>query len=159
LYKVVQEYLIISDIKWWAVWWAKEDQMLKAKEIEHAKPGMHADGNGLYLRVQNSGAKGWIFRFQLNGRRREMGLGILEDKPVVDARTEVHIPPQTSQPFRLKTATCSDGLSATDSNGKTATDSNKKPASLAGSCFTNLTWLAIRSSPHFALVSFASIHL
>lgn len=62
--------------------------MLKAKEIEHAKPGMHADGNGLYLRVQNSGAKGWIFRFQLNGRRREMGLGILEDKPVVDARTE-----------------------------------------------------------------------
>ena len=62
--------------------------MLKAKEIEHAKPGMHADGNGLYLRVQNSGAKGCIFRFQLNGRRREMGLGILEDKPVVDARTE-----------------------------------------------------------------------
>jgi integrase len=62
--------------------------MLKAKEIEHAKPGMHSDGNGLYLRVQNSGAKGWIFRFQLNGRRREMGLGILEDKPVVDARTE-----------------------------------------------------------------------
>lgn len=62
--------------------------MLKAKEIEHAKPGMHADGNGLYLRVQNSGAKGWIFRFQLNGRRREMGLGILEDKPVIDARSE-----------------------------------------------------------------------
>lgn len=63
--------------------------MLRAKEIEHAKPGMHADGNGLYLRVQKSGAKSWIYRFQLNGRRREMGLGILEDKPVIDARAEV----------------------------------------------------------------------
>lgn len=62
--------------------------MLRAKEIEHAKPGMHADGNGLYLRVQKSGAKSWIFRFQLNGRRREMGLGIIEDKPVVDVRAE-----------------------------------------------------------------------
>lgn len=63
--------------------------MLKAKEIEHAKPGMHADGNGLYLRVQKSGSKSWIYRFQLNGKRREMGLGILEDKPVVDVRAEV----------------------------------------------------------------------
>jgi hypothetical protein len=30
---------------------------------------MHADGNGLYLRVLASGAKGWIFRFQLDERR------------------------------------------------------------------------------------------
>jgi len=40
-----------------------------------AKPGMHGDGGGLYLKVTNSGTKSWIYRFQLNGKRREMGLG------------------------------------------------------------------------------------
>ncbi|MCB1905752.1 MAG: integrase arm-type DNA-binding domain-containing protein [Rhodocyclaceae bacterium] len=59
---------------------------LTALEIKHAKAGMHADGNGLYLRVQASGAKGWIFRFQLNGKRREMGIGTLAELPAVDAR-------------------------------------------------------------------------
>ena len=61
---------------------------LKSKQIEHAKEGMHADGSGLYLRVQASGKKSWIFRFQLNGRRREMGLGRLEDKSPTAARAE-----------------------------------------------------------------------
>lgn len=61
---------------------------LTAKEITHAKAGMHADGNGLYLRVQESGAKGWIFRFQLNGKRREMGIGVLSDLPAPKAREE-----------------------------------------------------------------------
>jgi len=61
---------------------------LTALEIKHAKEGMHADGNGLYLRVQASGAKSWIFRFQLNGKRREMGIGTLADKSAVDARAE-----------------------------------------------------------------------
>ena len=59
---------------------------LTALEIKHAKAGMHADGNGLYLRVQASGAKGWIFRFQLGGKRREMGIGTLAERPAVDAR-------------------------------------------------------------------------
>lgn len=59
---------------------------LKAKQIEHAKVGMHADGGGLYLRVQPSGAKSWIFRFQLNGRRREMGIGTLTDNEPTQAR-------------------------------------------------------------------------
>lgn len=49
---------------------------------------MHADGNGLYLRVQATGAKSWIFRFQISGKRREMGIGTLADKPAVDARAE-----------------------------------------------------------------------
>jgi integrase len=60
---------------------------LKAKQIEHAGEGMHADGQGLYLRVQASGARGWIFRFQLNGKRREMGLGTLSEKSAPEART------------------------------------------------------------------------
>jgi len=51
---------------------------LATQKIKHAKEGMHSDGNGLYLRVQASGAKSWIFRYQINGRRREMGIGTLE---------------------------------------------------------------------------------
>ncbi|MGJ4952463.1 tyrosine-type recombinase/integrase [Bradyrhizobium sp. HKCCYLS20291] len=43
------------------------------------KPGMYADGAGLYLQVtgdgENTPAKSWIFRFTLRGRSREMGLG------------------------------------------------------------------------------------
>lgn len=57
-------------------------------QIKNSKPGMHSDGNGLYLRVQDSGSKGWIFRFQLNGKRREMGIGTLADKSLADARAD-----------------------------------------------------------------------
>jgi integrase len=36
---------------------------------------MLADGGGLYLRIAKSGSKSWIYRFMLDGRAREMGLG------------------------------------------------------------------------------------
>jgi integrase len=61
---------------------------LKNLEIKHAGPGMHADGNGLYLYVKESGARSWIFRYQIHGRRREMGLGTLATLPPIDARAE-----------------------------------------------------------------------
>lgn len=57
-------------------------------EIRNAKPGMHADGGGLYLSVKTSGTKSWIFRFQLSGHRREMGLGALTALSAIDARAE-----------------------------------------------------------------------
>lgn len=37
--------------------------------------GYFADGGNLYFRVAPSGARGWIFRFGLGGRTRDMGLG------------------------------------------------------------------------------------
>lgn len=37
--------------------------------------GVYGDGNGLYLRVAPGGSKSWLYRFQLNGRRRDLGLG------------------------------------------------------------------------------------
>ena len=58
--------------------------ILEANQSEHAKVGMRADGAGLYLRVQESGAKSWIFRFQLRGRRREMGIGMLTPRRAID---------------------------------------------------------------------------
>lgn len=39
------------------------------------RPGLYGDGGGLWLQVSRSGSKSWIFRYDLAGRRREMGLG------------------------------------------------------------------------------------
>lgn len=61
---------------------------LTALEIKNAQPGMHSDGNGLYLCVKPSGTKSWVFRFQLDGKRREMGLGALSTLEPVKARAE-----------------------------------------------------------------------
>jgi len=48
---------------------------LMAPKVDKAKrPGMYADGGGLYLRVTNEGTKNWVFRFMLNGRPRWMGV-------------------------------------------------------------------------------------
>lgn len=49
-------------------------------------PGRHADGNGLYLVIDLSGARRWVFLFRLNGKRREMGLGALLAVPLARAR-------------------------------------------------------------------------
>ena len=45
----------------------------KVKRIK--KPGMHGDGNGLYLRVTRSGSRSWMQRIVIHGRRRDLGLG------------------------------------------------------------------------------------
>ena len=49
-------------------------------------PGRHADGGGLYLQVSKDGARSWIFRFMLQGRVRQMGLGSLNDVSLAEAR-------------------------------------------------------------------------
>ena len=43
--------------------------------VKNAGPGRHADGGGLYLRVQNGGARSWLFRSQSGGKARDVGLG------------------------------------------------------------------------------------
>jgi integrase len=51
------------------------------------KPGMYADGGGLYLQVTPGGAS-WIYRYMLKGRAREMGLGPLALYGLQDARAK-----------------------------------------------------------------------
>lgn len=43
--------------------------------VKNAKPGRHADGAGLHLLVKPSGARSWVYRFMLNGKSRDVGLG------------------------------------------------------------------------------------
>jgi integrase len=60
---------------------------LTALKVDKAKrPGMYADGGGLYLRVTDSGTKNWVFRFMLNGRPRWMGVGPLHTIGLAEAR-------------------------------------------------------------------------
>src|SRR5215472_4567765 len=51
-----------------------------------AKPGMHADGGGLYLHVSGSGAKSWIYRWKRDGKSHDMGLGPSVDVTLAEAR-------------------------------------------------------------------------
>jgi hypothetical protein len=52
-------------------------------------PGYHCDGGGLYLQVTAKGARSWIFRFMLNKRSREMGIGSAESCDLASARAKV----------------------------------------------------------------------
>ncbi len=62
---------------------------LSAVEVAKAKgPAVLHDGGGLYLRVSSTGAKSWVFRFQLDGKRRDMGLGPFPDISLAEARTK-----------------------------------------------------------------------
>ena len=61
---------------------------LTALKVERAKqPGMYADGGGLYLQVTEGGAS-WIYRYMLNKRAREMGLGPLALFGLSEARAK-----------------------------------------------------------------------
>lgn len=43
--------------------------------VKNATAGKHGDGDGLTLVVSEAGAKKWVLRYQLDGKRRDMGLG------------------------------------------------------------------------------------
>ena len=58
------------------------------KNAESPKPGMYADGGGLYLRVTPEGARNWVLRYMLNRKPRWMGLGPLALYGLQDARAK-----------------------------------------------------------------------
>lgn len=89
--------LEIHDIMWYVSWSFHLEAMMKsgphprqkltsvsAKKL--SKPGRHADGNGLYLLVEPSGAKRWILRTMVKGRRTDLGLGSLDLVSLAEAR-------------------------------------------------------------------------
>lgn len=50
------------------------------------KPGRHGDGGGLYLVVDKSGAKRWVFLYRRDDKLREMGLGGIKSVTLARAR-------------------------------------------------------------------------
>lgn len=68
---------------------ARKLEMLDAITVANkAKPGLYADGGGLYLQITDSSLKTWIFRFTspTTGRRRDMGLGRTGNRDVTLAQ-------------------------------------------------------------------------
>lgn len=60
---------------------------LTAKQIENLTiAGTYEDGDGLRLLVKPNGKKYWVLRFQLAGKRREMGLGTYPAVGLKEAR-------------------------------------------------------------------------
>ena len=61
---------------------------VKVRQIKD--PGRYVDGNGLYLIVDPSGAKRWLLRTVIQGRRRDMGLGGAQLVSLAEAREKAH---------------------------------------------------------------------
>ncbi len=59
---------------------------LSARMVRHAGPGSYVDGNGLMLRVRDSGSRSWVQRIMVHGRRVDIGLGNAELVSLADAR-------------------------------------------------------------------------
>jgi Arm DNA-binding domain len=66
---------------------ARQINKLSARTIATIKTaGRYSDGGGLYLVVDESLAKRWLFMYRQNGKRREMGLGGTLTVSLYDAR-------------------------------------------------------------------------
>ena len=64
---------------------------LSAAQIANEKrPGRHRDGGGLALHIREDGSAQWVFIFQRQGRRREMGLGSRNALTLKEARERAH---------------------------------------------------------------------
>lgn len=59
---------------------------LTPRKVATAGPGKYEDGGGLRLVVSATGAKKWVLRFTIDGKRREMGLGSFPDVGLAEAR-------------------------------------------------------------------------
>lgn len=62
---------------------------LTARKVQTlSEPGMYGDGDGLYLRIGPTGAKSWILRTVVYGKRRDFGLGSAKLVSLAEAREE-----------------------------------------------------------------------
>jgi integrase len=67
-----------------------EQRALTALDVRNRPSGLHQDGAvaGLYLRVTDTGARGFLLRFMLAGRRRDMWLGSTSELTLAEARDQ-----------------------------------------------------------------------
>jgi len=61
---------------------------LNAVKVRNAAPGKYSDGGGLWLHKRPDGGAQWFLRVSIHGRRREMGLGGVQDVSLKEARAE-----------------------------------------------------------------------
>jgi integrase len=69
----------------------REVKKLSARQVTTlTKPGRHGDGDGLYLVVDPSGARRWLFMFRWEGKLKEMGLGGTSSVTLAEARDKAN---------------------------------------------------------------------
>ena len=61
---------------------------LSQRKADTVGPGKYEDGGGLRLVVSKSGARRWVLRYTVHGKRREMGLGRYPEVGLAGARTQ-----------------------------------------------------------------------
>jgi integrase len=67
----------------------RESKRLTAMGVSKTtKPGRYGDGQGLYLQISKWRTKSWLFRFERDGRERQMGLGSLHTLTLAEAREQ-----------------------------------------------------------------------
>ena len=68
--------------------WGDVVGKLTDRTVKTAGPGRHGDGTvkGLMLAVRDNGSRAWVLRYQIGGRRRDMGLGPYPEIGLADAR-------------------------------------------------------------------------
>ena len=59
---------------------------LNAKQLQTLPKDKYHDGNGLYISISKPGKGKWSFRYTINKKSREMGLGSYPDVSLAEAR-------------------------------------------------------------------------
>src|SRR5690606_34998398 len=74
-------------VDWWHALMMHVRNKFNVKGIAKLrKPGIYADGGGLYMRVRKTGTRSWLYIGMLKGKRIEIGLGSVLDVSLAAAR-------------------------------------------------------------------------
>lgn len=71
---------------------AKKIELLAARQVDTRKAGNYSDGGNLYLRVKDTGARSWVFRYKSGGKGKiegkvtELGIGSRNERTLAQAR-------------------------------------------------------------------------
>jgi integrase len=135
---------------------------LKALQVDRVSksPGIYYDGAGLMLVVSSKSASSWVFRYQLGGKRRDMGLGSYPSVTLEHARAKAddarkRVKAERKDPIdaahleaamRITFKECAESFIATNKAGwKNATHAAQWPTTLETFAYPSLGSLPVGS--------------
>ncbi|WP_254430598.1 MULTISPECIES: site-specific integrase [unclassified Ruegeria] len=133
---------------------------LKAPFVRSAKgPALYADGNGLYLKVDASGARRWIQRLMIRGKRREIAIGSVSLVSLSSAREAALDNRRTARAGGDPTAEKrrAEEIPTFEKAAREAHEANKKSWRNAKHAQIYLSSLETYAFPHFGNVSVAEV--
>jgi len=101
---------------------------LSALSVKNLPPGKHADGGGLWLIKREDGGGKWIYRYTIQGKRREMGLGSIRFVSLKDVRNDV-------EQWRRVVSTGKDAIRQRDRERREAEIAKPTLETVAKACF------------------------